>query len=121
DELINKNDKTDEEEKFLYYYNKKIPLGMNPCIINRICWKIESKFDNFNYDSDEPFDYSILKSNEKYSTELYEKINKIYNDYKINLSNYSNLCKKQRIKSNDKNMMRFIMKETFKKACYLIC
>lgn len=121
DELVNKYEKTDEEEKFLYYYNKKIPLGMNPCIINRICWKIESKFDNFNYDNDEVFDYSILKSNEKYSTELYGKINKIYNDYKVYLSNYAKICKKQRIKSNDKSMMRFIMKETFKKACYLIC
>jgi len=121
EELINKGEKTDEEEKFLYYYNKKVPLGMNPCIINRICWKIESKFDNFSYGKDEIFDYSILKSNENYSMDLYEKIKNIYSDYKMCLSNYSKLCKKQRIKSSEKNMMRFVMKETFKKACYSIC
>jgi transcription termination factor NusB len=121
DELLSKEKKTKEEEKFIYYYYKKIPLGMNPCIINKICWKIESKFDNFRFNNGSEFDYSILKSDTEYSKDLYEKVSKIYNEYKTSLSNYSKLCKKQRIKSNEKNIMRFIMKETFKKACYLVC
>lgn len=121
EELLAKDKKSKEEEKFLYHYNKKVPLGMNSCIINRICWKIENKFDTVSYNNDENFDYSILKSDEVYTMELYGKVKKIYDDYKICLSNYSKTCKKQRIKSNEKNMMRFIMKETFKKACSVIC
>lgn len=121
DELLSKEIKSKEEEKFIYFYYKKMPLGMNPCIINRICWKIEEKFDNTIEENYTEFDYSILKSDIEYSNDLYEKINKIYNDYKTYLSNYSKLCKRQRIKPKERNIMRYVMKETFKKACYLVC
>lgn len=122
DELLSKKDKTKEEENFIQFYHKKMPLGINPCVINKICWKIEMKFDNFDYNSnDDVFDYSILKSDTEYTKDLYDKIKKIYNDYKLALSNYSRLSKKQRIKSDEKNMMRYVMKNTFKQACCLIC
>jgi hypothetical protein len=121
DELISKRDKNKEEEIFIDFYHKKMPLGMNPCIINRICWKIENKFDSYNYNTNTNFDYSILKNDTVYSDDLYDKILVIYKDYKTHLCDYSKSTKKQRIKSNEKNIMRYIMKETFKKACFLIC
>jgi hypothetical protein len=119
--LINKENKTDKEKRFLEFYNKKIPLGMSPCIINRICWKIENIFDTYCYDEKTDFDYSILKTDMDYSSELYNKIFVVYKDYKKHLSDYAKQAKKQRIKPKDRNIMRFIMKETFKKACFLIC
>ena len=45
DELLNKEFKTKEEEHFIDCYHKRMPLGMGPCVINRICWKIENLFD----------------------------------------------------------------------------
>jgi hypothetical protein len=122
DEMINKKEKTKEEEKFIYYYYKKMPLGMNSCTINKICWKIENKFDGLLLDNDvEDFDYSILKSDVIYTDEQFTKINAIYNDYKRCFGEYSKKCKQQRIKSKERNVMRYIMKETFIKACYSIC
>lgn len=121
DELISKKTKSKEEEKFIYFYYKKIPLGMSDCIINRICWKIENRFDNVFEESKTEFDYSILKSDIEYSNELYKKVSKIYEEYKIHLSNYTKQCKRHRVKSKERNIMRYVMKETFKRACYLIC
>jgi hypothetical protein len=122
DELISKDDKTNEEKKFLYYYNKKMPLGMNPCVINRICWKIEDKFNNISDIISDDFDYTILKCDDvEYSDDIYDKIYTLYIKYRTYLSNYAQKCKKDRIKSTEKNVAKFVMKDTFKRECYKIC
>ena len=47
EELLKKETHTEDEERFIEYYNMRNPLGMRPCTINRICWKIEEEFDKF--------------------------------------------------------------------------
>ena len=70
-----------------------MPLGMSPCTINKICWAIEDKFSNFKIDDDCEFDYSIMKCNVNYSKQLFNKIKKIYESYKKELSTYMQLAK----------------------------
>jgi hypothetical protein len=123
DELIQCKSKTDEESRFFDYYESHFPLGMSPCVVNRICWKIEKEFDGkLNTDSRKEFDYSILQSTGViYSTDLYKKIQKIYKDYKTVSSRYSAEAKNKRIKSDERRLQRYAIKSTFINMCLIAC
>ena len=120
-ELLEKENRTAEEEKFVDYYHQRMPLGTAPCTINKICWKLESIFDNMKFGESEDFDYSILKSNAEYSKPLFAKIRKIYDGYRRELSNYMQYAKSERIKSEERQMQRYIFKEEFKRQCLEQC
>ena len=121
DELFEKKDKTPEEEKFIYCYYQRLPLGIAPCTINKICWKIENIFDYLkSYESDE-FDYTILKSNAEYSKHLYTQIKKIYDRYRRETSNYMQYAKSERIKSEERQIQKYIFREEFKRQCLEQC
>ena len=68
-DLINKPNKTIPEKEFIEYYKKLMPVGDNPCTINRIAWLFEDTFKTYlsNYIKTKEFDYSILKSGVEYS------------------------------------------------------
>lgn len=121
DELFKKEEKTTSEEKFIACYYKRFPLGISPCTINRICWKIENIFDNKKSPADVDFDYSILKCDIEYSNQLYNKIKKIYDRYRRESSNYMQYAKSERIKSDDRQMQKYILKEQFKRQCLEQC
>lgn len=121
DELLKKEDKTKEEEHFVYCYYDRMPLGIAPCTINRICWKIEELFDGQDFNTNSNFDYSILKSDAEYTNEIYNKIKKIYEAYKKNVQNYMLYAKKERLKSEEKQIQKYLLKEQFKKKCLEEC
>ena len=121
DELFVKDNKTPEEEKFIYCYYQRMPLGIAPCTINKICWKIENIFDGMKALESDEFDYSILKSNAEYSNHLYSQIKKIYDRYRHETANYMQYAKSERIKSEDRQMQKYIFKEEFKRQCLEQC
>ncbi len=121
DELFAKVNKTPEEEKFIYCYYQRLPLGIAPCTINKICWKIENTFDNLKSCESDAFDYSILKSNVEYSKHLYTQIKKIYDRYRREVSSYMQYAKSERIKSEDRQMQKYIFREEFKRQCLERC
>lgn len=121
DELFTKENKTSEEEKFIYFYYQRLPLGIAPCTINKICWKIENTFDHLNFCKSEEFDYSILKSNIEYSKHLFIQIKKIYDRYRCEVSDYIKYAKSERIKSEERQIQKYILKEDFKRQCLEQC
>lgn len=121
DELLKKANKTSEENKFIYCYYQRMPLGIAPCTINKICWKIESIFDDMKFYKSDEFDYSILKSNVEYSNHLYTQIKKIYDRYRRETSSYMQYAKSERIKSEDRQMQKYIFKEEFRRQCLEQC
>lgn len=120
-ELIKKENKTQEEEKFIYCYYQRMPLGTAPCTINKICWKIEELFDDTEWINNSDFDYSILKCNVEYSNQLYNKIKKIYDRYRHETANYMQYAKSERIKSDERQMQKYIFKEQFRRQCLEQC
>lgn len=120
-DLLTKKKKSPEEEKFVRCYYQRIPLGMAPCTINRICWRIEDTFDNSNISDAESFDYSILKCNVEYSRDMFNKIKKIYDRYRRELSNYMQYTKSERVKSEDRQIQKSILKDNFKRQCFEQC
>ena len=121
DELLHKDSYTDEEHAFLEYYYRRLPLGTGPCTINKICWKIESMFDSAKFDNHSNFDFSILKSSSEYSKDTYNKIKKQYEQYKKDVQYFMQYAKSERLKSEERQAQKYILKEGFKEKCFKIC
>ena len=60
DDLYVSDHRTDEEEDFLYYYEKYMPVSRAPGTMNRICFRIEDAFQVTDVLPDVEFDRSIL-------------------------------------------------------------
>jgi hypothetical protein len=123
-ELEQKEDKTEKEIEFLKYYNIMMPVGMNPCVLNKICWRIEGEFDGFlNKIYYKDFDYTILKSKDylEYSQKDFNKIKDLYKQYNKEINDYAQISKTQRIDKDDKKSKRNMFKEEFITKAYEIC
>lgn len=123
DELILKENKSEEERVFLKYYYQQMPIFRNPSVMNKICWRIEEIFESYiktNIKTDK-FDYSILKCDCEYSQRIYKKILELYDEYQYNLRDYARLSKDKNIDKNDKRIQRNIFKDTFRRKASAIC
>lgn len=122
-DLIKKPDKTAAEEEFLAYYKRYMPVGSNPCTVNRIAWLFEDTFQAFfkNQPSSKEFDYSILKSGVKYSRNNYRAIEKIKSEYDDAVKFYQQSANKQRLDKDETSLNRAIMLLKFRADCEKIC
>jgi hypothetical protein len=119
--LRNKKNLTLQEEKFLKYYDIKMPVCTYPSIMNKICWHIEKEFENIYQYDNLKFDYTILKSDTEYDNNTYNKIKNLYYSYKEELKQFSRKAKKERIVDEDKNQAMSSLKEYFKEVAFSIC
>lgn len=99
DELKSKLTKDENEIEFLEAYNRKLPLNINPSVVNKIAWKVEKEFDlPITRDKKSEFDYSIYQEqgNTSIATSAEKKkIKEIYEEYKsksgqCNMVEYNN-------------------------------
>ena len=84
DEIRLKKDKTDEEKEFLQYFEKKIPLSNNPCVVNKIAAVVEKNFSDNIVSPKGAFDYKVYcnqEYNQEYDNTVYSKIKLLYKDY----------------------------------------
>lgn len=82
-ELIGYEPKTPEMVMYLDSYYRYMPVGINDCVVNRICHIFEHEFDSClskKYEQPE-FDYSIMKSDVGYSKKVFSDIKDIFNTY----------------------------------------
>lgn len=89
EDLKSKDYLEDDEKEFLLWYEKKNPLSNNPCIVNKIAWRVENEFDRNEPIENKEFDYSIyLSENKEIATKNdISKIKKLYEEYKKNRKN----------------------------------
>lgn len=122
-ELRDKPNKTKQEYEFLDYYEKRMPVSNNNCIVNKICRIFENEFDGYlkNYKPSDGFDYNILKSNVQYNESLYKTIEKQYTEYCSRVQKYQQQAKKERLNDDDIAEGRSILVRSFKQACNTIC
>ena len=81
DDLYASDNRTEEEDAFIYNYEKYMPISRAPGTMNRICWKIEDEFKSVDVLPDVEFDREILKSDAVYSKEEYDAIKELYDEY----------------------------------------
>ena len=110
-----------DEKSFLDYYDMLMPVGINPCVINRISWIFEGAFNGYlkEINSISSFDYNILKSDTEYSQRNYNDIKKAYKEYLAKVEDFRKRQSTERI--DDPQTERRKLVEGFKKDCELIC
>ena len=122
DALLNTNILGEPENTFIENYYKRIPLGIAPCTINRICWKIENEFKSENMLELESFDYNLLKApNIDYSDSEYSSISKLYKEYLADRRKLDSIVHSQKTDDFDRNSMRNLIITHFKKQCSIVC
>ena len=121
DALYDTENRTEEEDDFIYYYEKYLPVSRAPGTMNRICWKIEDEFQSTNVLPNVKFDYSILKSDDVYTIEEYEAVKQLYNEYNDNMQLF--LKRKKQNESSDEDVGFDIayLKDVFITECAKIC
>lgn len=123
DELIDKPNKTKREKEFLKWYYTKFPVGMNSCVMNKICWRVEKEFKHYisELKQKEAFDYTILKSGIEYSPSTYKAIGTLYTEYNNEMKKYYEEAKLQRKDKDDINIQKTYYTNQFKRKCLEIC
>ena len=78
-QLIEKENKTDEEIKFLTRYNYFSPVLNTSCIMNMLCKRVEELDFNLKYDKkgDSNFDYHLYMKNDPCNAVIYQQVENI--------------------------------------------
>ena len=83
DEIMQKTVKDDVDEMVIQYYLYRMPVGINSCTMNRLCWTVEDELEDFEEELKikRKFDYDLLKSGVEYTNSQYYGIRSIFKDY----------------------------------------
>lgn len=122
-DLQDKNNKTEDEDRFVKWANDKNPVDMSPSVMNKICWAVENEFDCLARMSREKFDYLMLKSGCKYSKVVYYNVLEAYEWYKKRMSD---IVKKIKSEYYDDCTTEYItgieqLVQLFAEKCAAIC
>ena len=121
DDLCASDYRTDEEEAFIYNYEKYMPISRAPGTMNRICWKIEDEFKTVDVLPDVEFDRTILKSDAVYSQEEYDAIKELYDEYNQNVQIFLKGIKKNETNKEEREFAIIQFKDEFANACSTMC
>ena len=122
EELISKEDKTKDEEKFLQYYKHKMPVFTNDSTMNKITWEIEKEFNGYKSVSDgEVFDHKILMSEEIPDEKNIGNIKLLYEEYNVRLKQYTQTLSTNKDTKEEKQNARLVFKKDFKDRAYELC
>ncbi len=123
DKMIDKTNRTEEEQLFIDNYYYKMPVNIYPSLMNKICYKIEEEMDGILKKNNKEFDYSILKSeNVEYSKTNYDKIKALYKKYKKETKKYFEEYNfEERENGFTKSDMRKIFIQRFKQQAEILC
>lgn len=121
EELASKQTLTKDEKEFIDYYKALMPVGINPCVVNRISWIFQNEFNGYlkRINSASSFDYNILKSDTEYSQKNYNEIKRLFKEYLAKVDEFRKKSSVERI--DDAQSERRNLVEIFKKECELIC
>lgn len=121
-ELEQYEPKTDEMIEYINNYNKYMPVGMNDCVVNKICHIFEKEFDGYltkKYRQPD-FDYTIMKSNVGYSVTTFNNVKNIYYTYIDELNAYKKESLIQK-RESDYDVAYHRFAEKFRVECEKVC
>ena len=129
DDLQAYQDKTPQMVEYCDFYEKLMPVGNNPCVVNRISWIFERNFKNYvshiskllRNTPHSKFDYSLLKSGVSYSKNDYARIYLIYKDYLKKVETYQKEKRTEKIDRFDNWLHHQAFVNYFRDECYKVC
>lgn len=116
-------DLSQQQRDFLRSYHNLMPVGTGDCVMNRICRIFEREFDHgqFRFASDEPFDYTIMKSGAEYTKSQYGRIKKLFSVFIRRLHDYKVAASYERVNNYEMRMDLNEIREDFMRSCYDVC
>lgn len=114
-------DKSEEEDAFIYHYEKYLPVSRSPGTMNRICWRIEDAFQTTDVFPNTEFDTSILKGNAEYTQEEYDSIKQLYDDYNNAMQLFLKGTSKNDSLKEERDAFSLQLVENFSQACSAVC
>lgn len=122
DELDDKENKTEEEIRFINSIKYKNPVFKNNCVMNRICWRIEKEYKNIKLKvcDNGDFDYEVYKSDYIYNKNTYNKVELLFKEYRRQQKQYSQTIHND-LKEEDKISKRNTFIDNFRMEANKIC
>lgn len=128
-DLENYNKRTNDMDRYLNYYYGRMPVGINPCVVNRISWMFEDVFKNYlskfsryiRETNNSNFDYRILKSGVDYSKATYNKVYEIYKEYNRQVEKYQKNSRTEKIEKYEMMLKHKMFVDFFKSECDRVC
>jgi len=121
EEMQEQTETSAEMKKHLDFYNMLMPLGTNACTVNKIAWIFEDEYDGFKPSISNDFNYSILKSGVKYSTQQFKAISNIYEAYKSRISEFMAKAKKEKLEKDNVDIEKQFLLDEFIEMCDCVC
>ena len=114
---------TERQREFLRYYEYRMPVGTNDCIMNKICRRFEDEFDGYigKHNAAVKFDYTIMRSDAEYTPKQLSSIKRLYDDYNRRLVSYAVFADYERVDEYDSFAALSMMNEEFRRECSVIC
>ena len=121
EDLYSTENKTEEEQLFIYHYEKYMPISRAPGTMNKICWKIEDEFQTTDVLPNVEFDPAILKSDVGYTQEEYEAIKQLYDEYNKSMQLFLKQNKQNEFGDDEVGFDITQLKDVFIEECEKIC
>lgn len=125
-ELVKKENKTDEEKDFIKYYDLMMPVSIEKSLMNRLCWILEDEFKDVESNirqANNNFDYEFLKLKDiTYVKKDKELINEIYKEYKKEVKLYKTF--KNNSNEDDEENVKYnrqVLVDKYKRKVFEIC
>ena len=114
---------TDRQAEFIRYYHSRMPVGMNDCVMNKICRKFEQEFDGILTRSrvDAPFDYRFMRNDSQYSQRLYNDVKQVFDNYNKRLKKYKVFAEYERIDDFEWQQALTEIEDEFRRSCDELC
>ena len=122
-ELLSKNNKSKQENDFINWYYKNCPVGMNNCVMNRVCWFVEKEFDGYIYKlkANSKFDYTILKTGVEYKDTTKKQLEKVYKEYQNDYQSFVISSKQSRLDCDEVAIYKANLIEKYRRKCIEVC
>lgn len=121
DDMLQSDNLTDEEQKFIENYKKRLPLDISPSVMNRICWSVERKTDNLSFCNSSDYSCYDLHTGIPYNKETYDVVQLICDNYKNSIKKESKNILTQNESSSEFLQNTSEILEYYIKEMYIQC
>ena len=114
---------TERQREFLLYYDRKMPVGVGDCIMNKICRRFEEAFDGHvkRFAANTNFDYRFMKSRSQYTQKQYRNIKALYDEYNHRIRSFALFANTERVDEYDAKEEFNTLNEAFLRRCSEVC
>ncbi|MBS5872518.1 MAG: hypothetical protein KIC46_00185 [Clostridiales bacterium] len=121
--LSKKQTRTPEEAAFLVEYERRMPLGTAPCLLNRLCWRMEAEFDGLlkRRPKGNAFDPNLLKSGVFCSPSRRKTVAKLYETYTREVQLFKSRSARAYLREEDAANAREMLLDQFRRESAAAC